>query len=257
MGPCLGRDPKRVSNRRNFLIVVGALGVMAGWRAASPVVGDIFAGDFAFRNIDGLEGFRKIDDGAISSASLDPFLGIGDADKIPTMHLPGAAVLLSIYPPQDLRGPGVPVAEFTDYNCPYCKVLSERLHTLEAEGEIDLTLHHLPLLGAGSLDAARIALAVDDPAFHTRLMAARFRVDADYALQLARDQGRDVEAIKSKIGAHEHRLARSKAIADNFGIIGTPALVVGRTLVIGQISERRLRRLIEIERVGERERDNL
>jgi hypothetical protein len=243
LGSHSGRDPKRVSTRRNFFIVIGALGVMAGWRAAAPLVGGLFEGELKFTPLKGVDGFRKIDEGAVSSAAIDPFFGL-DNDRIRADKLQGTLTDNLHF----AKGAGVPVAEFTDYNCPYCKVLSEHVHALQDAGEITLSLHPLPLLGSDSLDAARIALAVDDDAFHRRLMSARFRVDADYALQLARDQGRDREAIRARFNSHDRHIARTQALAEVFGIIGTPALVVGRTLVIGQISERRLAQLIAAER---------
>lgn len=245
MGSDFGRDTKRVSTRRNFLIVCGALGVMAGWRAVSPFVADRFAGDFDFRDIDGLPGFRKIGDGAISAASIDPFFGL-EEDRVAPAPLPGSIVDALHF----RKGPGVPVAEFTDYNCPYCKILGERVHALADAGEITVSLHHLPQLGPGSIAASRVVLAAENQhegdALHRRIMASRFRVDENYARATARDQGFDVNSLDLTIGtAH---LARAKTLASKFGIIGTPALVVGRTLVIGEISERRLARLIVEER---------
>jgi hypothetical protein len=183
-----------MSNRRNFLIVAGALGVMAGWRAASPIVGDMFAGSFTFRDIEGLEGFRKIDDGKISAASVNPFFGLGE-ERIAPAPIDG-----SVYDALHYRkGPGVQVAEFTDYNCPYCKGLGQRVHALSDIGGITVSLHHLPLLGDGSLSASQVVLAAsaqrDTDDLHRRVLAARFRVDENYARATARDQGIDPDML--------------------------------------------------------------
>jgi protein-disulfide isomerase len=43
-------------------------------------------------------------------------------------------------------------------------------------------------------------------------------------------------------------IARTTALAAALGFIGTPALVVGRTVVQGDITRRQLERLIEDER---------
>ena len=48
--------------------------------------------------------------------------------------------------------------------------------------------------------------------------------------------------------AVSRRLAESAALAGLFGFAGTPALVVGRTVVVGAIGEARLRALIARER---------
>ena len=44
------------------------------------------------------------------------------------------------------------------------------------------------------------------------------------------------------------RVARSEALARRFGVVGTPVLVVGRTVVTGAPSARRLDALIKAER---------
>ena len=212
---------------------------MAAWRVGAPIIGDIFSGGFETTDIPNMPGFRKIGDGSISAAGFDPFLGV-DPNRIPPSPLIGTISDNLHYE----QGGGVPVAEFTDYNCPYCKILAEDVHALEETGAITLSLHHLPLLGDDSVAASRVALSVGDPMFHRDLMSSRFRVTGDYARRLAQDQNRDIGPI-TQGDAH---IGRSKALAARFGIIGTPALVVGRTLVIGQISAPRLSRLVEIER---------
>ena len=245
MGSHSGRDAKRVSSRRNFLILGGALVLMAGWRSIAPKLDDLFAGDIEFSPIDGLDGFRKIGRGAMSAAAIDPFFGIGN-DPIETVPLKGSLSANLHF----AVGSGVRVAEFTDYNCPYCKILGERVHKLRDEGAISVSLHHLPLLGPGSVAASLVTLAAGKQrktdALHRRIMAARFRVDENYAIAIAQDQGFNVADFNLNEGLPH--IARSKALARRFGIIGTPALVVGRTLVTGEISERRLRELVEIER---------
>jgi protein-disulfide isomerase len=218
---------------------------MAGWRAIAPKVGDLFAGEMVFSPIAGLDGFRQIEAGAISAASVDPFFGL-DENRISAAPLVG-----SVWDNLHFAGgEGVPVAEFTDYNCPYCKILGERVHGLADEGLISLSLHHLPLLGEGSVAASRLVLGAqsqgDTDALHRRIMAARFRVDENYARATLRDQGFDTDQIDPAM-ATPH-ISRAKALSQAFGIIGTPALVVGRTLVVGAISEARLRELIEVER---------
>ena len=234
-----------MSGRRNFMILMGAMGAIAGWRAVSPIVGDLFEGDFAFANIDGLEGFRKIDNGAITTGLVDPFFGL-DVDPIPP-----APLKTSVYDAVHFnKGAGVQVAEFTDYNCPYCKILGEDVHALADTGGITISLHHLPLLGDESVSASRVVLAAgaqkETDALHRRVMATRLRASESYARLVASEEGFDVDALNMDAGTPH--IARAKTLAGMFGIIGTPALVVGRTLVIGRISGRRLARLIEAER---------
>ena len=44
------------------------------------------------------------------------------------------------------------------------------------------------------------------------------------------------------------RIAHSLALRDLFGFAGTPAIVVGRTVIEGDVDERTLARLIALER---------
>ena len=68
-----------------------------------------------------------------------------------------------------------------------------------------------------------------------RALADRFEMDA---VQFQRDES-SLETTQS--------LDHSRAVATAFGIIGTPSLVVGRTLVVGNIDRDRLGSLIALE----------
>ena len=150
----------------------------------------------------------------------------------------------------------VAIASFSDYNCPYCRVLTERLVALDerSDGAIQMTWHEWPLLGPTSVIAARAALAADlqgaYAAFHKRLMRTRFVPTPSYLDVVARDIGVDPIRLLAdmKSVAVSERLRVTEAAARIFGFIGTPALVVGRTAVIGAISDVALSKLIDQER---------
>lgn len=56
----------------------------------------------------------------------------------------------------------LPIATFSDFNCPYCRVLEGDLAgVLAADPGLRLVRHELPLLGAASASAARAVLAAD------------------------------------------------------------------------------------------------
>jgi protein-disulfide isomerase len=90
-----------------------------------------------------------------------------------------------------------------------------------------------PILGEASQLAARAALAADRqgqyPAFHARMMSTRLiptpKLVEDFAAELA----------------------INFALAKALGLVGTPVLVVGRTIAQGDITRRQLERLIEDE----------
>lgn len=147
----------------------------------------------------------------------------------------------------------VPIAYFTDYRCVFCREIGPLLSKVSKSLNIDVTYHELPLLGPTSVQSARAALAARqqgayDP-FHTRLMGTPFLPNAAYLRQMAVEEGIDADRLLADMGRPEidRQLSQSKALADLFGFYGTPALVVGRTAVLGNVSERKLRKLIDIE----------
>lgn len=201
----------------------------------------------------GVAGFRQVTGGAVSSGR-DVFAGIG-AEPLAGSHRPqrlsGPALCRALFDP---ASPGrVPVAAFSDYYCPYCRVLTVILLELEAAGRVDVTWHELPLLGPGSLAAARAAIAAEMQgaydAFHRRLMRAQFQPTETYLRDLAASAGLNPAQFAEDLhsAAVQLRLERSRAVAYTFGFAGTPALVVGKTVVVGAISKVDLTRLIEIE----------
>ena len=164
--------------RRTVLLGAGAL-LVAG---AVRFTGREAPLDFELDPV--LPGFRHMAGGGASRAAgarFDPLVGIsappdpaGEALRTAVRGDPCRALFGG--PP----APGtVPVASFSDYNCPYCRVTTERLATIEARsgGAVDVRWHELPLLGEGSQTAARAALAAARqgayPAMHAQLMRSR------------------------------------------------------------------------------------
>ena len=228
-----------------------AAAIVAAW--AVPAARDVLAPAPAFEPVRGLEGFRRLAGGPVSTGPGAALVGVGaapgpaDGDGVPAdlcRALFGAA-----------PGPGVvPVASFSDYACPYCRVLDERVAALDARPGVAVRWHELPLLGAPSEVAARAALAAERQggygALHARLMRAGFQTTPAYVEAAAAEIGLDPARLTADMDGPEvaERLAESWALARAFGLVGTPALVVGRTLVVGEIGERALDRLVESER---------
>jgi hypothetical protein len=207
---------------------------------------------FAFAPVPGAPGFRRIEAGAVSAPLGDPFVGLRE---------PGAPPPPAPLPPGDLCAalfggppPGtLPVAAFSDYYCPWCRDLTVRLAARDDPG-LHLAWHELPLLGDASEAAARAALAADlqgaYPAFQARLLRAAFQPTDAYLADLARSLGLDPARLVADARGAEvaRRLEASARAAATLGIGATPALVVGRTLVLGAIPDARLDALIAIER---------
>jgi hypothetical protein len=196
----------------------------------------------------GVPGFERMAAGPVSGFA-DPFFGIGEAPasaslpkgRIADLHTAEAA-------------PGmVRVASFSDYYCPYCRVLTKMLAEEASAGRIAVTWHELPLLGPRSVTAARAALAAGLQGaylpYHERLMKGRFVADAPYLTRIAESLGLDPEKLLADMDSPvvTGQLDRSAALGRLFGIYGTPALVVGRVLVLGEINRATLQRLLDTQ----------
>ena len=239
-----------LASERLWAWTLGALAAAVVLAWGVPAARDLLAPEPTFEPVRGLEGFRRLGGGRISTGSGAALVGLDAEDA-------------AAPPPDDLcealfggaPEPGVvPVASFSDYACPYCRVLDERVAALDAEPGVAVRWHELPLLGAPSEVAARAALAAELQggygALHRRLMRSGFQTTPEYvaavAAELALDPGRLAADMDGPTVAA--RLTESRALADAFGLVGTPALVVGRTLVVGEVGERTLSRLVERER---------
>lgn len=144
------------------------------------------------------------------------------------------------------RDGDVTLVEFFDYNCGYCKrALSDLLDLMKDDPKLKVVLKEFPVLGPGSIEAARVAVAVrmQDPdgakylAFHRMLLTDRGRVDGARALAAARELGLDMARLDRDLNSDEVRLSleESGALARALGIRGTPSYVIGETVVVGAV----------------------
>ncbi len=236
--------------RRDFLgsavVLLAVFGIPPLWRRAFP--------SFDFVPLDGFPGFRKLDQGPVSSGPValigldapDPSIA---AERAELLKAPCAA-LFENHKPED----GLPIAVFSDYNCPYCFVLSERLIRLEESGApIRLVWYELPLLGDRSDRSAKAALAAAEQgqyiAAHRYLMRKVLPPGPFGLRQMAQELDLDPDKLLRDVGGEPvaSSLRKSKALASALGVIGTPATVIGRTLVLGSISATNLDQLIALE----------
>lgn len=247
------------SSRRSLLFTsLAAAGGYSVFRFGPDVIGRLFPSDFEFVDLDSPSGFRRFAAGD-SSAALDPFIGLdaGDPEKDKRLETRVRANLCqSVFSDWDPESGTVPIASFSDYNCPYCKVLTQRIAAREETQSIPIsvTWHELPLLGQSSRDAARGALAAKRQGayteFHKRLMRGRFVTTPAYLERLAKSIGIDPKQMIKDVHSRgvTEEIELSSAVSRVFAFIGTPALIVGRTVVQGEINDANLDRLIELER---------
>lgn len=149
----------------------------------------------------------------------------------------------------------VTVVEFFDYQCPYCKsVAATLIETIETQDDVRIVFKEFPILGPESAFAAKAALAAHRQDryldFHLALMAARGKLSEAVVLDLARQNGLDLDRLRADMEAPEvaEALARNHALAEMLQVRGTPAFVIGDQVVPGAISMERMRELIAAER---------
>lgn len=148
----------------------------------------------------------------------------------------------------------ITVVEFFDYRCGYCKrVLDTVVGVVADNRDVKVVFKEFPILGEASVLASRASLAVNLVApekyaeFHKRLMGSRGTYTEESLLQLADAMGIDVAAVKEAMnGATVTAMLQANyELAQQLGINGTPAFVVGGQVVPGAISRSALDKLIE------------
>jgi protein-disulfide isomerase len=204
-------------------------------------------------------GFRKQVGAAELSAGLaNPLIGIDDgAAPQPADTLDDAALCRALF--ADVSPGRVPLSYFTDYNCPYCRVLGRDLRefALARPDSAQLIHHELPLLGVSSVLGAHAALAARKQAaydlMHARLNTGVVRITQSYIEALAGEFGLDAQQLLADMSAPEvaAQLSLSKGAAQRFGVIGTPFLLIGRTAIFGRIDPTTLERIFEDELASE------
>lgn len=143
------------------------------------------------------------------------------------------------------------LVEFFDYRCPYCKQMHQPIKALlAADPDLRIVRKDLPVLGPASVVAARAAQAARAqnlyPALHDAMMGFRGQLDEAAIFRIAGEVGLDVARLRRDMENPEigQRLQRVSALAQALQINGTPAFVIGDTLVPGAVDLATMRKLI-------------
>ena len=137
----------------------------------------------------------------------------------------------------------VTLVEFADYNCGFCK----RAHTevekfVEADGNIRVIVKEFPILGPGSITAARVALASRKqqdgklyPELNDALMLHRGSHTEETVFSIAEKLGLDVDQLREDMDDEDiqEQINRTYALAQKMRINGTPAFIMGDQIVRG------------------------
>ena len=152
----------------------------------------------------------------------------------------------------------VTVVEFFDYNCPYCK----RAHTevdalIEGDDAVRVLFREWPILGDGSVFAARAALAARAQdgyvALHNAMLEAEGRLDEASVMRIAEEVGLDTDRLREDMEAPEVQahIDQSMELAQGLGFTGTPSFVIGDQLAPGLVDAETMAAMVEAARAGE------
>jgi protein-disulfide isomerase len=145
----------------------------------------------------------------------------------------------------------VTVVEFFDARCGYCKQLHPTMDQLvRRHGDLRVVLKDLPVLGPNSVLASRALLAAQRQGkygpLHDALLRLREEPTEPVLRREAERVGLDWGRLRREMDdpAIARRLEANMRLASALRIEGTPALVIGETLVPGAVDLATLDRLV-------------
>ncbi|HEX2366973.1 MAG TPA: DsbA family protein [Bradyrhizobium sp.] len=155
----------------------------------------------------------------------------------------------------------VTFVEFFDYNCGYCKrAMADMLDLMKNDHKLKVVLKEFPVLSEGSVDAAKVAVAVrmQDPTgqkyldFHQKLLGGRGPADKARAMAAAKEAGLDTARIEKDLSSPEVKatIEENFKLAEEMGLNGTPSYVIGKQIVVGAVGLEGLKEKIGIARCG-------
>lgn len=151
----------------------------------------------------------------------------------------------------------VTLVEFYDTRCPYCRrMMGVTEELLRTDPGVRIVFKDLPILGPASQLESRALLAAQRQGGYLRLQAAVMRTSApstrDSLQAEAERQGLDGAALLRDMDdpTVKARLDANIALAQQIGIQGTPAMVIGARLIPGAVSLEDLRAAVAEARAG-------
>jgi protein-disulfide isomerase len=151
----------------------------------------------------------------------------------------------------------VVLVEFFDYNCGYCrKALTDMMELVKVDPKLKVVLKEFPVLGQGSVDAARVAVAVRMQGggkyleFHRKLFATRGEINRERSLAAAREAGLDMARLERDLQSGEINatLEESAKLADALALSGTPTYVIANEVVPGAVGYAALKAKVDAVR---------
>jgi len=151
------------------------------------------------------------------------------------------------------------LVEFFDYNCHFCKgALPDLAKLMKDDPNLRVVLKDFPVLGPGSVEAARVASAVRNQLsgdrfweFHNKLLGqSHGPVGKKEAMAVAKEMGLDMDRLEKDTASKEVEagLKETMAMADDLQINGTPTFVMGDSVVVGAVGFDELKAKLEAVR---------
>ena len=134
----------------------------------------------------------------------------------------------------------VPVIEFFDYNCGYCKkAFLDIAKLVDKDKKVRVIMKEFPILSKGSEEAAKVALAAKMQGkyweFHRAMLQSQGQANEATSLKVAEKLGLDMARIKKDMASPEvqKEIDATRELATKMGIQGTPHFIVGDRIVPG------------------------
>jgi protein-disulfide isomerase len=134
----------------------------------------------------------------------------------------------------------VPIVEFFDYNCGFCKkAFPDVAKLIEKDKKVRVILKEFPILSKGSEEASRVALAAKMQGkyweFHRAMLEVQGQATEASALRTAEKLGLDMPRLKKDMGSAEVKkeIEDTRKLAAKIGIQGTPHFIVGDRIIAG------------------------
>jgi protein-disulfide isomerase len=140
----------------------------------------------------------------------------------------------------NVKGGDVPIVEFFDYNCGYCKkAFPDVAKLMDKDKGVRVILKEFPILSKGSEEAARVALAAKVQGkyweIHRAMLESQGQASEASALRTAEKLGLDMAKLKRDMASAEVKkeIEETRKLATKIGIQGTPHFIVGDRVVAG------------------------
>ncbi len=151
----------------------------------------------------------------------------------------------------------VTVIEFLDYRCGYCKQAHDGVKALIAsDPNIKFIIKEFPILGPESTFAARAAMASLAQGadmylkFNDAMMRHKGNLDQQTVMRIAGDVGIDQARLAQEVQNPEiaSNIRETYGLARRLDISGTPAFIIGDTIVRGFLPYDALKEIVEEQR---------